>query len=188
MKSTVIIVFWIVSLASAWAQQPCRTQVFDKLIHSLQVHVADQLMSIPCIEAGSDQQIEISFDALSPQAVRYAYSIVHCHADWTPSTLSQIEYLDGFQGIPIDDFANSMTTTVEYVNYQFRLPNEEVRFKVSGNYADLYRLIFLRSYFGYSVFHAIIPLYSFRQSCNGSVYVLYNNNAYLSRLFAIFIK
>ena len=77
MKSTVIIVFWIVSLASAWAQQPCRTQVFDKLIHSLQVHVADQLMSIPCIEAGSDQQIEISFDALSPQAVRYAYSIVH---------------------------------------------------------------------------------------------------------------
>lgn len=135
MKSTVIIVFWIVSLASAWAQQPCRTQVFDKLIHSLQVHVADQLMSIPCIEAGSDQQIEISFDALSPQAVRYAYSIVHCNADWTPSTLSQIEYLDGFQGIPIDDFANSMTTTVEYVNYQFRLPNEEVHFKVSGNYA-----------------------------------------------------
>ena len=135
MKSTVVFVFWIVSLASAWAQQPCRTHVFDKLIHSLQVHLADSPMSIPCVELGSDQQIVISFDALSPQAVRYAYSIVHCNADWTPSTLSQIEYLDGFQGVPIDDFANSITTTVEYVNYQFCVPNEDVRFKVSGNYA-----------------------------------------------------
>ena len=45
-----------------------------------------------------------------------------------------------FKNNPIYDFANSNETKVSYNNYKFSLPNEDVRFKVSGNYAvQIYR-------------------------------------------------
>lgn len=61
--------------------------------------------------------------------------MVHCNADWTQSQLSPIEYMNGFQGTTIDDFANSIGTTTQYSNYRLLLPNDDVQFKVSGNYA-----------------------------------------------------
>jgi hypothetical protein len=43
--------------------------------------------------------------------------------------------MNGFQGLTLDDFANSIATTTQYTNYRLLLPNDEVQFKVSGNYA-----------------------------------------------------
>ena len=63
------------------------------------------------------------------------YNLVHCNADWTQSNLSPIEYMNGFQGSTIEDFANAMGTTVQYTNYRLLFPNDDVQPKVSGNYA-----------------------------------------------------
>ena len=117
------------------AQQAYYTHVSDKMIKTLQIKAAGQLISEPFIALNGDQQIEINFDALGTGMSRYAYSIIHCNADWTQSSLSPIEYIDGFQGMTIDDFANSMSTTTQYTNYRLLLPNDDVQFKVSGNYA-----------------------------------------------------
>ena len=65
------------------------------------------------------------------------YSLVHCNADWRPSALSDLEYLDGFNTNPIEEFDFSMTTFAHYVHYSLTLPNEDVQFKVSGNYVLL---------------------------------------------------
>lgn len=117
------------------AQEPLCTKVSDKHIKTLQVRVENELMSDPIIELGGDKLIEINFDAISPEIGRYAYRLVHCDANWQPSSLSPIEYMDGFQGSVIEDFANSMSTTVQYTNYRLIFPNEDIRPKVSGNYA-----------------------------------------------------
>lgn len=117
------------------AQQKHFTHVSDKMVKTLQVRVAGEIISTPCIPLQGDRQIEINFDALGGNMNRYAYSIIHCNADWTQSPLSPIEYMEGFQGLTIDDFANSMGTTVQYTNYRLLLPNDDVQFKVSGNYA-----------------------------------------------------
>ena len=79
--------------------------------------------------------IEVNFDAFNPGFGRYAYNLVHCNADWTQSNLSPIEYMNGFQGSTIEDFANAMGTTVQYTNYRLLFPNDDVQPKVSGNYA-----------------------------------------------------
>ena len=48
--------------------------------------------------------------------------------------LTPIEYMDGFQGMTINDYSPSFNTTVSYMNYRLYLPNDNIRFKVSGNY------------------------------------------------------
>lgn len=129
-----LFLFCWITVWSAEAQDVYRTNVDSKLIKSLQVKVAGELISEPFIELNGDNVIEFNFDALQQGGVRYAYSIIHCNADWTQSSLAPIEYMNGFQGLSIDDFATSINTTVQYTNYQLLLPNSDIQFKVSGNY------------------------------------------------------
>ena len=117
------------------AQRVYRTDVCDKQIKTLQVKVADELISDPIIQLGGDKVIEINFDVLNSDLGRYAYNLIHCDANWTQSKLTTIEYMDRFQGSAIEDFANAMSTTVQYTNYRLFFPNQDMRPKVSGNYA-----------------------------------------------------
>lgn len=122
-------------LSTVEAQVTYFTQVNNKQIKTLQVRVAGNPFSDPYIPLVGNERIEINFDALNPSMNQYAYSVIHCNADWSRSVLSPIEYMNGFQGMTIEDFATSMGTSVEYTNYRLLLPNENVQFKVSGNYA-----------------------------------------------------
>jgi hypothetical protein len=114
-----------------------QTEIYTGQVKSLEVTVADELISEPFIELNGTQTLEIDFDVLNHTQGRYAYSLVHCDADWKKSTLSPVEYMDGFQGMTIDDFAQAFNTTVHYTHFRLFLPNDYVRFKVSGNYAIL---------------------------------------------------
>lgn len=131
------LIFLLISLVfqTLEAQTVYTTRVSSKQIKTLQVRVAGEPFSNPYITLGGPNRIEINFDALNSASGGYAYSITHCNADWTQSALSPIEYMSGFQGTSLEDFANSMGTTVSYTNYRLLLPNEDTQFKVSGNYA-----------------------------------------------------
>jgi hypothetical protein len=115
--------------------QPAQTGVNVSTIQTLRVSVAGEPLSDPVIELNGSRQVEINFDALEQNANRFAYSIEHCDAGWNRSTLLPVEYMNGFAGLPVDDFANSIATSTQYANYRLRLPNDEVQLKVSGNYA-----------------------------------------------------
>lgn len=124
-----------IGFPSVKAQEIFNTKVNNTLVKSLQVKIHDEDISIPVIELNGDQHIEISFDVLNSGYDRYAYSIIHCNANWQQSILSPIEYMSGFPGMPIEDFAAAMGTTVQYANYKLLLPNDDIQFKASGNYA-----------------------------------------------------
>ncbi|MCK4749526.1 MAG: DUF5103 domain-containing protein, partial [Bacteroidales bacterium] len=64
----------------------------------------------------------------------YSYTIVHCDADWYPSGLSVEEYMSGFAHQAIHDYSLSFNTYVNYVHYRLKLPNEDVKILISGNY------------------------------------------------------
>ncbi|MDR2385516.1 MAG: DUF5103 domain-containing protein [Tannerella sp.] len=117
------------------AQEKFRTEIFRDDIKSLEIKVEGEIFSNPYVELNSDKQIEIIFDALHRVSGRFAYSIVHCNADWTQSSLLPIEYMKGFQGVVIEDFANSFNTIVNYTNYKLTFPNIDVQLTASGNYA-----------------------------------------------------
>ncbi len=72
----------------------------------------------------------LSFDDLALKNNTYFLRIVSCQADWTPSSLSEIEYLQDFNDIPLRDAVSSMGTKVPYLNYRVKLP----LVRLSGNY------------------------------------------------------
>lgn len=111
-----------------------RTEVRSPHIQTVQVIANDNLMAPPIITLEAGERIELSFDELSHDYHRYQYIITHCNIDWTPSDMSEIDYLDGFNNNPIENYETSVNTTLPYTHYRLRIPNHEVRLKLSGNY------------------------------------------------------
>ena len=103
-------------------------------IRALQMQLNDQWDAVPVLTLGSDDDICFSFDEMSHTYNRYTYRVVHCNADWSQSELFPIDYLEGFNDQPIEDWQTSENTTQLYSHYQFYLPNDDVSLKVSGNY------------------------------------------------------
>lgn len=117
------------------SSQTYRTRTLQPDYRTLQVTVSENWMAPPVIELDGDRLIEISFDQLSHDVKYFDYSIIHCNADWKPSGLSELEYMEGFNTNPVEYAETSFNTYIPYTHYKIALPNESVRFLVSGNYA-----------------------------------------------------
>lgn len=117
------------------AQKKYQTQPLNDKVGTLQVDKNGNFLSIPIIDLHGNDYVRINFDLLGVSTNNLRYRIIHCNADWTQSSLLEIEYLDGFNNRLIDDFAESFNTTVNYTNYNIELPNDRQKLKLSGNYA-----------------------------------------------------
>lgn len=123
--------------AQSLSDQPYETRSFSDRFKTLRTQVEGRELFPPIIDLNTNEHITISFDEMTEEVSYLQYSLVHCNADWRPSVLSDLEYLDGFNTNPIEEFDFSMATFAHYVHYSLTLPNEDVQFKVSGNYVLL---------------------------------------------------
>ncbi|MDR0865471.1 MAG: DUF5103 domain-containing protein [Candidatus Symbiothrix sp.] len=114
--------------------QVFRTGALAEPIKTLRVSVVDNWKAAPVIDLHQNNRIEINFDALGAAPEYYTYRILHCNANWTLSQLVESEYLAGLQNNPVEDYANSFNTKMDYVNYRLLIPNDNVSLKISGNY------------------------------------------------------
>ena len=110
------------------------TVVSDRNIHSVQCVANNDWSQLPIIGLNDDMQINISFDELSHDYRKFHYTIRHCDHNWQPTDMLDSEYISGFNDQTIDDYAQSMNTTVPFNHYSITLPNEQIQFKLSGNY------------------------------------------------------
>jgi hypothetical protein len=108
--------------------------VYREEIKSVQMFREGYELSNPVLELNEDARLVMKFDDLSGEIRNYWYTILHCDADWNESFLNQNEYLEGFPENRLDDYAKSFNTTFNFVNYYLALPNNRIRFRVSGNY------------------------------------------------------
>lgn len=112
-----------------------KSSIHSPQIRSLQVVVNQDWLSPAVMRLGTDDVLNISFDELSHNYHRYIYKVEHCEADWTTSTdIFESDWLEGFNNNTIDDYENSINTTVAYTHYHLRIPNERCRLRMSGNY------------------------------------------------------
>lgn len=118
-------------------------KVYAPNIQSLTTVVGDDWLNRPVLTLNtngelslkSNQVMTVRFDELSHTYQRMTYHLEHCEADWTPSTeLFESDWLQGFNDLQIDDYENSINTSVQYTHYQFQIPNERCQLKMSGNY------------------------------------------------------
>jgi hypothetical protein len=97
-------------------------QTKDSFIHSNVV-----------LNLGVENQASLHFDDLALTYPSYYFRLIHCQTDWTPSPLSEIEYLADFNDIPLRNPASSIGTKVPYLHYSIPIPSV----KVSGNYVAM---------------------------------------------------
>ena len=91
-------------------------------------------MGNPIIHLSFKDSLLLSFDDLSSDPQNYAYTLIHCNADWTPSDLMESEYLEGFYEEPITDYQFSFNTIQNYIHYQTVIPSANLKPTLSGNY------------------------------------------------------
>lgn len=104
-------------------------------IKSLKFHVTGKETTMPAIDLNGAATLFLAFDDMDGGAKDYVYSIVHCDANWQPSTnISEFDFLDGYSEGRINDYAYSFKVETDYTHYWLTLPNEDMRMKISGNY------------------------------------------------------
>jgi len=108
--------------------------VFDPAIHSVQFYPEDSETGYPVYLPSLPVPLLLQFDCLERPQRNFRVTVVHCDARWQPSRMTPQEYLTGFGDFPVRDFRPSFNTQTPYVHYSFRIPNEEMGLKCSGNY------------------------------------------------------
>jgi len=140
MKNSILISMLLIMLSmycfasSPEKALPLTNGIYRENIHTVQFFRKGWDFSQPVLELGADQYLVLKFDELAEGVTNFVYTITHCDVDWHPSRLVQTEYMEGFIENSITDYAPSISTTIKYTNYLLSLPNENVRFLVSGNY------------------------------------------------------
>lgn len=139
MKRIYILLFCLHFFIQNFVAQNYRTQAINEDIHSIEVTNNGQWDSYPLMQLNSEDEIMFDFDLVSDNLLApLRYKLIYCNADWTENTsLSQLDYLDGYDDNLINNYETSLNTTVSYTHYSLKIPNTDVRPKISGNYAIL---------------------------------------------------
>ena len=111
-----------------------RTKTYSDQVATLQLYLNDNQLDYPVMELNSPDYVTVAFDYMSSNYPHLAYKIQLCNADWTLSTMDELEYLEGMNGVVIENPVVSTNTTFDYTHFSFRVPNEELRPTLSGNY------------------------------------------------------
>ncbi len=108
-------------------------RVYLETVKSVQLNVPGLQTGFPIINLGTGSMF-LEFDELSDETRYLKYKIEHCNRDWTPSDLTEFEYLEGFNGEELRESKFSVNTTTSYVHYEQAFPNQDIRWTKSGNY------------------------------------------------------
>lgn len=110
-------------------------KIYSPMVKTLTTIVNNDWQNRPVMELGSWDVLRIGFDELSHDSHRYICHLTRCEADWSEATdVFESDWLQGFNDYPLEDYQNSLNTTVSYTHYEFQIPNEQCRIRMSGNY------------------------------------------------------
>ena len=114
--------------------QPVSDMVVSPSIGTPQLYPAGNQMGYPIIRLNSSDQLALSFDDLDGDVKSYSYTFQLCDEDWTPSALSEMEYLKGFSQVRIEEYRSSSIALVRYTHYRAAVPDPNCVPIHSGNY------------------------------------------------------
>jgi len=107
---------------------------YKKNIRSVRLHEQSFEMSEPVLKLNSGQKLELNFDDLNGDYKEYSYTLIHCDAEWKPSDIMPMEYIEGFMDDKISYYRYSIHTLQRYTHYSVSFPNDNMKLTKSGNY------------------------------------------------------
>ena len=108
--------------------------IYKDYIKSVQLHQIGWKFSPPIIALHSGDRLQLDFDDLAGDYIKYSYTLVHCDANWQASDMVAFDYLGGYSQDDIIDYSFSFNTFQVYTHYHLIIPNENMQMLLSGNY------------------------------------------------------
>jgi len=109
-------------------------RIYKDYIKSVQLHQIGLKFSLPQIALHSGDRLQLDFDDLAGDYIKYSYTLVHCDANWQPSDIVAFDYLGGYSQDDITDYSFSFNTFQTYTHYRLIIPNANMQMLLSGNY------------------------------------------------------
>ena len=108
--------------------------IYEPVFTTVSFYPTTDRLGYPIIRLRSGERLSLEFDDMTGGFKELLYTVTHCDANWMPSRLEKVEYIDGFEEERLRDFEYSIATFDEYTHYRLKWPNENMDVRVSGNY------------------------------------------------------
>ncbi|RNI22523.1 type IX secretion system plug protein [Rufibacter latericius] len=108
--------------------------VYGSDVRSVQFYAKNfnvgDVLAPPVVSINQSSPLVLEFDRMSAPGRRAVVKLHHCNADWKPSQLQPLQFVQDYNEFFILEVEPSAGTKVPYWHYRFQLP----RVKLSGNY------------------------------------------------------
>ncbi|MBI1221535.1 MAG: DUF5103 domain-containing protein [Bacteroidetes bacterium] len=136
MKKSILFGLLAILTISAKAQKVLQYTnfIYEPQFHTVLLYKPGSNVPTPVMNLNSQDQLQLSFDELVTDNDYYQFTFIHCDANWNPSNLRPMQYIEGNLLDYINDFKYSSNTYQKYVHYSVNFPSRDMRPKLSGNY------------------------------------------------------
>lgn len=90
----------------------------------------DPFLQPATLTLNQGDRLRLEFDDLATDYVNYVAKVFHCNADWTKSSLRDMEFMVDYNEFPLLQWAYSSNSRVPYIHYTLDVPPV----KISGNF------------------------------------------------------
>jgi hypothetical protein len=107
--------------------------VYEENIKTVMVHppgTGTRTNLMPAVAPLAAQNLVLEFDDIQESRNNYYVRFIHCNADWSKSSLLDLDFMTQYNEFNITDYEFSNNTFLPFVHYRFAVP----RVKLPGNY------------------------------------------------------
>lgn len=105
----------------------------SETVRTVQLYQGSDEHSFPIMGLRSSEALTLEFDLMAQQGRPLSIYFEHANREWRRD-LSPSQIFESYHNDQLVDYQTSKGTEVSYVHYQYQFPNDDIRFRISGNY------------------------------------------------------